>query len=446
MTAKPSPAASQPMPRYLGWFIIAIVAMAPLPLGAARPWSAALLATLLAIALLLWSLAQFRSSAPPRIGLRALLLPGCLFGIAVLWGMWQTLPWVPQSWVHPLWNEAAEVLGPLPGTVSLTPLAGRDAVMQLLCYATTFFLVLQYGRDPIFAWRLIGTIALTTALNAAYGTLNVVTGAEKIGWLDKWAYLGMATGTLVNANHFATMVGFGLLGCLAMLLRRSEDPGSLRHSPRLVWAIAAVILMVTLPLTHSRAGMLTTACGVLLLLSIVAWRRQDRRLAFGIVSALAVIAIGLLAISGDATVSWELSAAHRFQVYELTMVLIGERPLLGTGLGSFMDIFATVRSVGIVPNWNAVHDTYLELALELGVPAAMAMLAAQGWLVWRCFHGAARRGRHWLICALAAAASLQLALHSIIDFSAQIPAVAVCWSALLGLGVAQSWSSRRAAG
>lgn len=436
----------QTTPRYLGWLVIAIVAAAPLPLGAARPWSAALLAALLAVALLLWAVARLRDPMPPRVGLRRLALPAGLFGAAVLWGFWQTLPWVPQAWVHPLWHEAAAVLGPLPGTVSLTPLAGRDAVMQFLAYAATFFLVLQYGRDAAFAWRMIGAIALTNALYAAYGTVNVLTGAEMIGWLDKWAYRGMVTGTLVNPNHFAAMAGFGLLCCLAMLLRRGDAPDQPRRGRRLLWGIPAIVLLVALPLTHSRAGIFTVAAGILLLLTIVAWRRQDRRLAFGILAALAIVAAGLLAVSNAATTSWELSAGQRFLVYQLTMVLIGERPLLGTGLGSFMDIFATVRPVGMVPNWNAVHDTYLELALDLGLPAALALLAAQAWLVWRCCHGALRRGRHWLICALAAAASLQLALHSIIDFSAQIPAVAVCWAALLGLGVAQSWSSRRPVG
>ncbi len=426
-----------------GWMVLTIVVTAPLPLGAARPWSAALLGTLLGIALLFWAAARLRDAAPPRIGLRRLAWPAGLYGIAVLWGLWQTLPWVPQAWMHPLWPEAAAVLGPLHGTVSITPLAGRDAVMQLLAYATTFFLVLQHGRDSSYAWRLIAAIAVTSALYAAYGIANVIGGWEMIGPLDKWAYRGLVTGTLVNPNHFATLSGFGLLCCLALLQRDSMPPQQPALGRRIFWLCLIAILILALLLTQSRAGMFSTACGILLLLSIIAWRRHNRALAWMLIASLAICASGLLLVDSSQTATWLASANHRFEVFQLTVVLTAERPLLGTGLGSFQDAFSAIRAVGMVPNWNAAHNTYLELALELGIPATLALLAAQGWLVWRCLHGMLRRRRHWLICAVACAASLQLALHSLLDFSAQIPAVAVCWAALLGIGVAQSWSSRR---
>lgn len=426
-------------PAFVGWMLIGIVVVAPVPLGAARPWSAALLALLLALALLFWAAARLRNPLPLRIGLRRFAFVAGAFGLTVLWGFWQTLPLVPASWVHPLWHEAEAVLGPLQATVSLTPLAGRDAVMQWLAYGAAFFLAVQYGRDPVFAWRMIAAIALASTLYAAYGFYNVASGAEKIGWLDKWAYRGMATGTLVNANHFATLTGFGLLCCAALLLRRRETSGA---KAKLLWWICVVILLATLPLTHSRAGMFTTVCGGLLLLALAAWRRQSQKLAFGIIAALAIGMASLLLVGNLGHIDWVASADHRFQVFHLTALLIAERPLLGTGLGSFMDAFAAIRQIGMVPNWNAAHNTYLELMLELGVPVALVLLAVEAWLIWRCLYGAARRQRHWLICALVAAVSLQLALHSLIDFSAQIPAVAVCWSVLLGLGVAQSWSSR----
>ncbi len=44
--------------------------------------------------------------------------------------------------------------------------------------------------------------------------------------------------------------------------------------------------------------------------------------------------------------------------------------------------------------------------------------------------------------AIALAATAHLAAHAMIDFSAQIPAVAAGWAFLLGLGCAQSWSSQ----
>lgn len=433
----PAPGPVPAGPAVAGWLLLAIVALVPAPLGAARPWAAALLGCLLALALVLWALARLRDPMPLRIGLRRLAWPALLYGLVALWGWWQTLPLVPHAWIHPLWFEAAALLGPLPGTISLTPLAGRDAVMQLLAYAAAFFLALQYGRDAGYAWRMIGVIAVSSALYAGYGLFNVLSGLELIGPLEKWAYRGLVTGMLVNPNHFATLSGFGLLCCLALFSQASRRPA------RLFWGSLIALLTVALIFTQSRAGMFSIACGAILLLAIMARKQHSRLLAHSLVLLLAIGMVGLLALDGDDTASWLGSADHRLQVQQLTILLIAERPWLGTGLGSFQDAFGAVRMVGMVPNWNAAHNTYLELALELGLPAALTLLGVEAWLVWRCFHGALRRRRHWLICAVAFAASLQLGLHSLLDFSAQIPAVATCWAVLLGLGVAQSWSSRQ---
>jgi hypothetical protein len=43
---------------------------------------------------------------------------------------------------------------------------------------------------------------------------------------------------------------------------------------------------------------------------------------------------------------------------------------------------------------------------------------------------------------VAVSASVMVALHAFVDFSMQIQAVALTWTALLAAGVAQSWSSR----
>jgi hypothetical protein len=59
--------------------------------------------------------------------------------------------------------------------------------------------------------------------------------------------------------------------------------------------------------------------------------------------------------------------------------------------------------------------------------------------------GVFARRRDQLFPLAAAAATVLVALHALVDLSLQIPAVAVTYTALLGLGVAQAIpSSRRA--
>jgi O-antigen ligase len=67
--------------------------------------------------------------------------------------------------------------------------------------------------------------------------------------------------------------------------------------------------------------------------------------------------------------------SERLNVYRITADLIRERPLVGTGWGTFDDAFKTARGESVPKFYDKAHNIYLESALELGVPAA-ALLAA----------------------------------------------------------------------
>ena len=88
------------------------------------------------------------------------------------------------------------------------------------------------------------------------------------------------------------------------------------------------------------------------------------------------------------------------------------------------------------------HNTYLELAVELGLPASLILIAIPAWITYRCWRGQAERHRDALYPAVAVAASVLVGVHSLFDFSLQIPAVAAVYAMLLGGGFAQSWPTR----
>jgi hypothetical protein len=63
-----------------------------------------------------------------------------------------------------------------------------------------------------------------------------------------------------------------------------------------------------------------------------------------------------------------------------------------------------------------------------------------GLLVSICWSGLARQ-RQWIFPALGLAASTLVAVHAMMDFSLQIPAVAMCSAAIMGIACAQSRDS-----
>ena len=72
----------------------------------------------------------------------------------------------------------------------------------------------------------------------------------------------------------------------------------------------------------------------------------------------------------------------------------------------------------------------------------MALFASIGTCAGYCWVGIRRRRRDRIYPAIGVAATALVAAHSTVDFSLQIPAVAVSYAFLLGLGCAQSFSTR----
>ena len=87
---------------------------------------------------------------------------------------------------------------------------------------------------------------------------------------------------------------------------------------------------------------------------------------------------------------------------------------------------------------DKAHNTYIEHLVELGIPATAALYLGPVLLFGYCVRGLFARQRNQVFGLAAAGATVLVALHSLVDFSLQIPAVAVTFAAVLAIGVAQS--------
>ena len=119
-------------------------------------------------------------------------------------------------------------------------------------------------------------------------------------------------------------------------------------------------------------------------------------------------------------------------------------PLLGYGYGTFADVFPMFRdqSVSTFDTWGLAHNTYLEVFQGLGLLFGSMLVASIVLLVLRCVKGAMTRQENEMIACVAAGVAFLVGAHSLVDFSLQIQAIGMTFMALLGVGVAQSESSR----
>jgi hypothetical protein len=76
--------------------------------------------------------------------------------------------------------------------------------------------------------------------------------------------------------------------------------------------------------------------------------------------------------------------------------------------------------------------------MELGVPAASAMLLAVMLLVGTAWHELRARRRGAIFPCIAVAVSLQVGLHSLLDFGMQVPAVVIAYLSLLACALVRA--------
>jgi O-antigen ligase len=438
--------------------LAAVIALSPLPLGSARPlaWDAMALAVAL---LLLASLAIPATELRP---LKAgLAVPVVLFAVVVGFVLFQISPLAPADWRNPVWDVAAAALARDPGgSVAADRPAALAGLLRLLCYGGVFLLSLLLCRTVARALAAIKVVAYAGGAYAAYGLVAYGLGNETLLWLHKWAYAGDLTATFVNHNSVATYFGLCLLASLAyllLLLQRVYALGPWRD--RLAAAIdilsrqpAIVICLFVLPtalfLTHSRGGFIATLAGLAALALAVAQAPSLHHLRRLRIAALplALVVLAFL-ISGDKLAERMVGAGDdargRLAIYAITGQAIADHPLLGTGLGSFESVFPIYRTPDVGGHVDMAHNDYLQNLLELGAPAAGGLLLALAWLVGLCVTGIARRRRDAVFPCLGVAASVLVAVHALVDFSLQIPAVTATYLFLLGAAVAQSRSLRQ---
>lgn len=461
--------------RLVYWALLALAALAPLPFGSNRPWAWAALSLVVGVLLVLWAisargLAANRARGDPAalgVPLRRIGLTAAGFAAVVLWIFFQASPLAPEAWHHPLWRDAARALDtPLAGSISIDPAGTLTALMRLLAYAGVFWLALQLGRRAENATRMVWTVALAGVGYSVYGLVVQFGGLDTILWYERWAYNDSLTSTFVNRNSFATYAGISLIAITALIvtMMRRDAPVELFTAAGARWFIEQLtgrlgILLVmalatasALLLTHSRGGMISALVGLLVLAGALAMARGGRPVtALMTIAGIAAFGFAALMLGGDVTLERLAGtlqdgrvAGERPAAYALVIEGIADNPWLGAGYGTFEAAFPLIRDISLPGKdiYDKAHNTYLEFAFEAGLPAFAIMMAILGGLLWRCIRGVLDRRRDRLAPCVATGATALVATHALVDFSLQIPAVAVTYALLLGAGCAQSWSSR----
>lgn len=281
---------------------------------------------------------------------------------------------------------------------------------------------------------LLGTVvavALTGSVAAGLQAVGMDVGGPPDGEPQ-----GMS-GWFANRNLFAAQQAVGLVLAVSLCLRARVPVR------RALWAGACVALGAGLVVSQSRAGI---ALGLSSALGLAAWHLLHARgRAAWRIAAAAAVAAGLCASAAVALFAdrhvvgaWseQLSAGGRLALWTELPAM----ETLGVGLGAFEQWYQQSPGAMVTDaRVHHVHNDWLELWVELGVPFVLLALAGVAGLL-RATRRAFRAGEGARAAACATALGL-LAAHSLVDTplraSANLASFALLCAALLQLGSTQ---------
>ena len=439
------------------------VAVAPLPFGSARDNIIALWCIVLGAGIIAAPLNQLRR---PHLLLLSCATIVVIAYAVVLHEQVAAHPWFSVAVPHPLWQEASQALDThLEATVSIArnePFFALGSPLICLLALSCGFLV---GTNRDRARQLLWVLAGSGAAYAIYGIASHVIDPTRILWREKTAYLASVTGTFINRNTAAVYFGSCAIVCLMLLsdrVRREMPSGPiawrkvpnwlLSNPPRRVTMPSAMLLfcLAAMFMTGSRAGVVLSLMA--LIIAFVGYFRRDLPRRWGGVFAAACasgVAIVLLQFMGGSVNAHfnaqGLADEGRLATWQGTLRMIRDHPWFGTGQGTFEWSFPAYRSASIsmAGVWDRAHNTLLELATDMGVP--LAVLVATAWIMIFIIliRGVWVRRRNLAGVVSALAVGLLAVVHSLVDFSLQIPGYAIPALALVGAGLAQSFPSDR---
>ena len=412
----------------VGGLLIALIFL--LALGAAGPWHLRTGTMALALGILM-------SFSPPviRFGKPVVILSAGFF----IFSLASFLP--AGVFGIPGWRENLKDLGVATGDLAVIQWK------QALEYHLSFLLLFLSGLWILgqrFSASATRNLALTFVLAvAAYALVSKLLETQiDLNQLGRQKF-----GFFPNRNHTSNLLSVGFLCGLGIVFQSVRNKNFYRLAASLI--AAGVILWAVLSWNISRSGIVLCLAGPFLWLVLLGRRyfgKQELKvLGLGVLLGGGVYGLSEFRVKDrvDKTVekiekiSWEdgdAASAVKFTDLDLrvpiaidTAGMIADAPLSGVGAGQFRWVFPQYRKETIVVNNSvAAHpeSSWLWLAAELGIPAAVCILGLVGFFFVR---GAANikkanhRDRALRIGCLVAAALVPL--HGIFDVPAHRPAL-----------------------
>ncbi len=341
-------------------------------------------------------------------------------------------------------------------TLSMVPYWTEQGWLATLPPLACLFCTLRLRSTQLL--QLLIIMPAFAAAEAILGLLQAGVGSSAAVYRapETINFPGRTFGTFVDPNHFAAFLALNLVLIVGWLAYLRHPESALHREPvdghdqrearifgqRSLLLAAALMLLLCLILTWSRAGIATALVGLVAISLLLAHSRGGMRLAWILVLGVAGMAAILAVLVGISPF------VHRFDPGQLaenmqsrwlmtttTLRAAIEFLPFGSGLSTLEDVFPRFQTGALSGDIDYAHNDYAQLLMEVGL-AAPVMVGLAFFAYFRRMSELLRGNEFGGLASLqmtAGIALLPLILHSAFEFGLHIPSIAMWFATLVGI-------------
>ena len=276
------------------------------------------------------------------------------------------------------------------------------------------------------AWAIVAAMVLSVIL----GAIQLGQGEGSLAYFYAITNYGSTVGFFANSNHLATLLLISLPFIAALIAHQLATGREEFNWPFMAMGLGLILVVLTGIFINGSltgfalAGPVGAASAMILVTSMPIRKAALILLPLVLVGGLSWLLVTKQGAQLLEFEELEASSGSRQQIWAHTLTAIGDHLPLGSGLGTFAEVYPRYEDPAFVSKSyiNHAHNEYLELLLELGFVGVPITLA---FLIWWI----ANLARIWLReaadpFALAGAIAVgTILIHSIVDYPLRTAAI-----------------------
>lgn len=414
--------------KLLFFLLCATIIFTTLAYGAVHHPIIAIFYVIAAIVVLLWVFDAFTNGVL-RFNKSLLQIP---LLAAFLYGILQTIPFGAHTEVAGLVEISR--------TISFDPFWTQVAAFHFLALLIFLAALLTYIDSAKRLNKIVLVITIFGFVFAFFAILQSVLSPNKIYGIYEVDY-ATPFGSFVNRHNFAAFMEMSIAVPVGLMF-----VGAVQKDKKLLYVTAIALMGIALILSGSRGGLISLLAEIFFLLIVTTKTKGYNQVLIKVglaVLLVATIIFGSMLIGGESsltrlaeTATSEDFSTNRTHIWDVTLNIIKNNFIFGTGYGSFGVAYTPYDSFNGLERVEQAHNDYLQILADAGIIG----LIIAGFFIFTLFRTGLKNTRTSIpfrrgVAVGALAGCFAILVHSLFDFVLHTTAIAMMFITLVSLVV-----------